>query len=186
MRPKVIIISGPIACGKSELSRSLRDRFGIPIVKTSDLIKERLGKTELDRKSLQRAGNKLDRDTDYAWVAEQLVFLLRRENIDGTVVIDGVRKQEQIEALQSSFGHRHTRHVHLDASVQVRRERFNKRNRTSDQGISFDDICNNLSERTVLELGKIADIVVDTDKSSESGIFSQIAARLNFVSRTAD
>ena len=186
MRPRIIIVSGPIACGKSDLSWSLSQGFCFPIIKTSYLIKERLGKPELDRKGLQNAGNRLDRETEFAWVAEGLVLHLRRHGIEGTVIVDGVRKQEQVEQLQSSFGHRHTRHVHLHASVDVRRERYNRRARDADKCFKFDDICNNQSEREVLKLGEIADIVMDTDRFTQAGILSQVAARLNLVSRTAD
>ena len=186
MRPRIIIVSGPIACGKSDLSRSLSEGFGFPIIKTSDLIKERLGKPELKRKGLQSAGNKLDRQTECSWVAEELVLHLRRHGIEGTVIVDGIRKQAQIERLQGSFGHRHIRHVHLHASVDVRRERFNSRARDADRGVKFDDVRNDRSERDVLRLGDISDIVVDTDKYTQAGILSQVVARLHLVSRTAD
>ena len=186
MLPRIIIVSGAIACGKSDLSRSLSDGFGFPVIGTSDLIKERLGKPELDLKGLQRAGNRLDRETGSAWIAEMVAMRLRPDGIEGTVIVDGVRKRAQVERLQDSFGHRHTRHVHLQASVEVRRERFNSRARDADNGFKFDDVGSDRSEREVLKLGDIADIVVDTDKCTQAGIFSQVAARLHLVSRTAD
>ena len=186
MRPKVIIVSGPIACGKSDLSWSLSEGFGFPVIRTSDLIKERLGKPKLDVKGLQNAGNRLDRKTGSAWVAEMVALRLRRDGTEGTVIVEGVRKRAQIEQLQESFGHRHTRHVHLHASADIRRERFNGRTKDADKGVRFDDVRNDRSEQEVLELGDIADIVVDTDRYTQAGVFSQVAARLQLVSRTAD
>lgn len=186
MRPKVIIISGPIACGKSDLSRALHEKFDFPVIKTSDLIRERLGKDSLDRKALQRAGNRFDRETNFAWVAEGLALTIRRERIPDTVIIDGVRKRGQVEELQRSFGHRHVRHVHLQASAEVRKERYENRRRSTDIGIDFERICNNQSEREVVKLIQIADIVVDTDRYTQTGIFSHVVSRLSLVSRTAD
>jgi len=186
VRPKVIIISGPIACGKSALSRLLCEGFGVPIIKTSDLIKRRLHKTGLDRKGLQNAGNRLDRQTQCAWVAEELALHRRRHGIAGPVIVDGVRKRGQVRQLQSSFGHRYTRHIHLQASVDVRRKRFAERARDADKGIRFDDVCNDRSEREVLKLGEIADVVVETDRYPQDGILSQVAVPLHLVSRTAN
>lgn len=186
MRPKIIIISGPIACGKSELSQSLNEKYDFPVIKTSDLIKSRLGKSNLDRKALQNAGNRFDRETNFGWVAEELVLKIRRERIVETIIVDGVRKKEQVFSLQKSFGHRHVRHVHLQASLEVRKERFESRARSSDASARFEDICNNLSEREVMKLVHVADVVVDTDRYSQAGIFSHVASRLKLVSRTAD
>lgn len=186
MHPKVIIISGPIASGKSNLSSQLSDKFGFATVRTSDLIKEHLNDIAPDLKKLQNAGNKLDQETDFAWIAEMVSIRFRQEDTQGTIIIDGVRKRPQIERLQRSFGHRYIRHVHLTASVDICKKRFVERSRESDIGFKFDQICKNRSEQEAIKLGDVADIVVDTDKYTETGIFSLVTARLNLLSRTAD
>jgi adenylosuccinate synthase len=186
MRPKIIVISGQIACGKSDLSHALHEKFGFPLVRTSELIKERLGKGNPNRKVLQSAGNRLDRETSFSWVADDLALKIRRERIDETIILDGIRKKGQIEQLQRSFGHRHVRHVHLQASFEVRRDRFESRGHSTDGGIGFAEICNNLSEREVLKLKDVADIFVDTDRYTQVGIFNHVSSRLKLVSRTAD
>ncbi|MFC7049589.1 adenylosuccinate synthetase [Emcibacter nanhaiensis] len=183
---KLIIISGEIACGKSQLAKDLRDATGFPVVKTSDLILQQKPRTKKERTALQRAGNKLDNETGFAWIADAVGRLRRKPEYDLPIILDGVRKQGQIEALQKSFGHRHLKHVHLRADFQVRKERFVSRERDTDRGVDFDRISRNTSEKGVSKLEHVADIVVDTDRFTGNGVFSHVYSRLNLVSRSSD
>lgn len=186
MTLKLIIISGGIACGKSELSSGLESAFGLRVIKTLDLILQRNSNIKRERASLQRAGNRLDRDTNFEWIAEEIGRISRKTEFEFPIVLDGVRKQPQIEALQNSFGHRHVRHVHLQANRDVRKTRFQSRNRDSDSKADFDQISKNSSEREALKLGEVADIVVDTDRFTKDGVFSHVCSRLNLVSRSSN
>lgn len=186
MTLKVIIISGGVASGKSELSRGLSVSYGYRLIKTSDLIRRLRPNVPPTRRAFQRAGNQLDNKTDHEWIAQELALELRGRTSDDPIVLDGVRKLKQIEAIQRSVGHRHVRHVHLFADEVICKQRYQTRGRRSDADISYDEVVKNQSERAVRKLTSIADIVVDTARFTIDDVLSHVSSRLNLTSRTSD
>lgn len=117
--PLIVVLSGPIAVGKSTLSAALVERFGFYCVKTRSLLKQLAndrGSDQLTRAELQHGGADLDKRTDGKWIADalkQIAFVPRNEYRDALWVIDSVRTAEQITHLRR-LGVK-TVHVHLDA-----------------------------------------------------------------------
>jgi len=57
----IVLLSGPIAAGKTTLCEELVDRFGFYVCKTRELIHTQLKDVPAERGALQKAGEKLDK-----------------------------------------------------------------------------------------------------------------------------
>lgn len=178
MKPKAIVLSGKVCAGKSTLASHLRTRAGAVLVKSKELIFERLPRTTQTRRPAQLAGQKLDRETGGRWLAEALNE--RVMNVDSgkpieLVVIDSVRIAEQVHYLRQS-GWAVT-HVHLEASDAALAKRYATRPKSGELG-SYADLAKNWTERHVNSLAKLADVVIDTDRCNADDVFARVLARL--------
>ncbi|HBK15855.1 MAG TPA: adenylosuccinate synthase, partial [Erythrobacter sp.] len=64
----LIVLSGPIGVGKSSFFEAL-ETFGAERISTRSYILDTTG-CENERRALQDAGDRLDRETDVGWVAD--------------------------------------------------------------------------------------------------------------------
>ena len=97
MAKRIIVLSGPVASGKTTLSDALVERYEFTLQKTRDLIRV-AQKTELERGALQLGGDVLDRKTQGRWVADALFRTLLDLPTDVTILVDSVRIEAQVKA----------------------------------------------------------------------------------------
>jgi adenylosuccinate synthase len=180
----ILILSGPIASGKSNLSRDLSERFGFAVLKTNELLKELAqSESEETRKSLQTFGRALDLSTNGAWVRDGLIKFAENLPDDAKVIVDSARIAEQIEAIRSAFGLR-VLHVHLTAPPEILERRFNKRKKKRfKENLSYAQVKKDPTERQVETLRAIADVVIDTKRSSEQDVVVRVASHLGLFGR---
>ena len=187
MTIKLVVISGGMASGKSVLAERLRLDFSCRVVKTSELIRRHQSRqAKGNRRSLQRKGNQLDRETNFAWVADEVARTIRPGDGDLPVVLEGVRKPQQIDRILSQIGHRYVRHVHLSVDPATQKERFLASKLEKDGNLAFEDAINDASEREVAKLADRADIVIQTERHTQEDVFCRVSARLNLQSRSSD
>ena len=111
---RVIALSGPVSSGKSTLATSLADWSPkIRIFKTHEMIRHRLG-PKPERRTLQEAGELLDKRTGGDWVAQDLAKKTLDLPDDASAVVDSIRITDQVAELRKVFGSR-VIHVHLTA-----------------------------------------------------------------------
>ena len=102
------------------------------------------------------------------------------------MVLEGVRKPQQIDRILNRIGHRYVRHVHLSVDPVTQKTRFQASKRVRDSGLSFEDAINDPSEREVEKLADKADMVIRTERHTEAVVFCRVSARLNLQSRSSD
>lgn len=184
-----MLISGPICSGKSALVRLLKDRHGAKIIETRELILKKAPRTKRERKALQLAGQRLDNADGGAWVGEAL-----RRAIDayatsqtpkGLYVVDSVRILGQINAIRRAYG-AEVHHIHLTATDEELRKRYEARSREDDEAVSYDKLKRNRTERDIGKLAEVADIVVSTDRCSAEAVLVRATALLNLYPRSND
>ena len=176
-----------MASGKSVLADRLSTEFGCDVVKTSEIIRSHQSKrVKGDRPSLQRKGNELDRKTDFGWIADHVARSIRPGDGDSPVVLEGVRKPQQIDRILSRIGHRHVRHVHLSVDRATQKERFEASKCDKDADLPFETAIKDASERQVGKLAAKADIVIPTERHTQADVFYRVSARLNLQSRSSD
>src|SRR5437879_5360330 len=95
---KIVLVSGHICSGKSNLAGKLSGRFGFHIIKTSDIVREMAIREGLptDRESLQNLGDRLDIETEGRWVLEGMERLVSKQPATN-VIVDAVRISAQVE-----------------------------------------------------------------------------------------
>ena len=184
MAKRIIVLSGPVASGKTTLGDTLVERYGFELQKTRDLIQV-LQKTRLERTALQRGGDTLDRKTKGRWVADALGRKLLDLPTNATIVVDSVRIQAQVAAIRRAFG-RHVTHVHLTAPHRELAHRYRRRKPHLRELSSYEEVCANDTERNVDNLKEIADVVVDTHRSTAEQVLVRVAASLGLYGRSYD
>src|SRR5437588_11825772 len=115
MASRIILLSGPIASGKTKLGDTLVARYGFTYLKTRQVISMMLG-TQPERRALQKAGEELDRKTKGTWVVKALTREASRLPEKAVILVDAVRTEAQVEAIREAFGPR-VAHVHLTAPL---------------------------------------------------------------------
>ncbi len=181
MVDRIVVISGAVVSGKSELARALCRRFNGEHYSTRELLMRRHRGRD-DRRDLQKLGEKLDRDTGGSWVRDDLsreIWALEGRDL---AVVDAVRTRDQIEHLRRSFARRVV-HVHVTASEQTLRKRYEQRlrRRRTAELPSYDDVRANATEAKVEELARDADVVINSDRSTEADVLVRVARALKLL-----
>lgn len=89
---RVIVLSGPVASGKSSLAQTLVDRYErMTLIKTHELIRAEIEKTPLERTALQQAGERLDKRTKGRWVAHAVGRAVVDLAEDAVAIVDSCR-----------------------------------------------------------------------------------------------
>jgi adenylosuccinate synthase len=185
MPKQVVLLSGSVASGKTTLAQALVEKHSFHPFKTRQLI-ESVKETKNERRALQRAGDTLDRETGGQWIAQAVAkeTLGLPEDVD--IVIDAVRIKPQIDAIRRAFGARVV-HIHLTASEKVLQERYeNNSGRAVQELRSYAEVRKNKTERLVESLAEVADIVVDTERSTQADVLVRVASRLGLYGRSVD
>jgi adenylosuccinate synthase len=180
---KVVILSGRVASGKSTLARRLAEFFSARVIKTKDLITELEASAKLERTSLQKHGEILDRRTNGAWVCNALVPLARDLSAGAIFVVDSARIKLQIDAIRQAFGARVT-HVHVEAPLEVLAARYKRKQGQEVKELeSYEAVARDPVESKVDELRGVADVVIDTHRSTESDVLVRVASHLGLYGR---
>ncbi len=184
---RIVLLSGPICSGKSALVRLLKERHSAKIIKTRELILSMAPKTKPERKALQRAGQKLDREDGGEWVGRALQRTVdiygKGQTPTGLFVVDSVRILGQIEAIRRAYG-AEVHHIHLTATEEELRKRYSERSRSDDEAVPYDELKRNRTERDIENLADFADIVVSTDRCSEEAVLVRATALLDLYPRS--
>jgi len=179
----VVLISGPVASGKSRLAAALVNRFGMHLIKTRRLLEQAIPRAIGDRARLQRAGDRLDRQSEGRWVVDALSKAMLAMQTQRNVVVDCVRTTQQIESIRSGFG-RSVAHVHVTAPLEVLARRYEQRRNAMRELESYERLRRNRTERSVDELARVADIVIDTNRTPEADVVTRVAAHLGLYGRS--
>ena len=173
---RIVVLSGPIASGKSRVAEWLRTAHGFSVFKSREILAAQIGKSEIDRAGLQRAGEALDRRTKGRWVADE-VLRQRAHGVKGDLVVDAARIELQIEALRKAFG-RGVIHVHVTASDRELASRYAKRKQKFKELNSYSKVRESETEARVHELANVADVIIDTDRCDLDDVYARVGAHL--------
>jgi adenylosuccinate synthase len=183
---RIVVLSGPVSAGKSTIANLLRERYGAQVVRTRDFIKDRSPRVKDERRSLQRAGEKLDRADNGAWVREGLVRVIEGAQTGavptGLFVVDSVRIPGQIEAIRQAYGPV-VHHVHLYAADDELRSRYQQKGQRTRELPDYREVQRNKTERAIVGLADLADLVVATDRCLPAAVLVRATALLGLYSR---
>ena len=171
---QIVLLSGPVASGKSTLARTLQAHLGAMVVGTRHMLSRNLRRSgDVNRQDLQAEGERLDRLTGGVWLRDELEYLLSEGTNEPMVVVDAVRTLNQVQSIRERHGHQ-VAHVHLTAPKALLDARYIGRDiidRRSDV-IGYDEVRQNSTERDVNRLLPIANLVVDTAFNDTESTFA--------------
>ena len=176
---RIILLSGPVASGKSMLAGRLSDRFEMKLLRTSDVLRSLMAEAEnISRTTLQDLGDELDSRTRGTWVLESLRQMLGKES-STDVIVDSVKIEEQIDAIRDAYGSSVT-HIHMTAPLEVLESRYESRESSPPQAghLSYHDVRLNQTEKSVGDLSDIADVVIDSNRCTEEDVLVRVASHL--------
>ncbi len=178
----ILVVSGPVASGKSTLVRKIQEAYGAVVFATRDWLTQSLtasGVTTTDRRALQAEGEKYDVLTKGQWVRDGLINALKSNTAATLVVLDSVRTKDQVTVLRD-MEETQVLHVHVTAPLAVLSARYEERRKArADELPSYHEVHANPTESQVDSLREIADLVVDTSLESPEDCLKKVADLLS-------
>lgn len=168
---KLVVLSGPVAVGKTSFGNALQTRFAIEKISTRRYIVAHTGCAE-ERAALQTAGDDLDRKTGGKWVADAVSEQSAGVSEETVLLVDSARIAAQVEKLRERFGRDSVRHVHLTAPDDVLEARYLARPAAVREFATYAEVKRSPTEAAIGSLEHIADVIVDTSTGTSS---SQVA-----------
>jgi len=182
---KVVLISGRICTGKSELANRLQDEFGYHVIHTSLTLKRVAGERRLsdDRLTLQALGDTLDKETDHRWVLKEFQERVASIPVGAPVVIDNIRTSQQLDHFRTSR-ELTVVHVHLYAPLEELERRFRERalERPAETASSYSEADILKKDRDVDHFKMDADVRINTGRTDTADNLVRVAARLGLYS----
>lgn len=184
MLKKIILLSGPVAVGKTSIAESLEREYGFKRIKSSQyLINEAssLG-IEVNRLNLQNLGDQFDEETDFLWVVNKVTLpIIESIPNQNLWLFDSVRKQRQVEHFKLNLPPEYKiYHIHITASEETIRNRFFSRDPSLPQ-TSYTDTINHPNEISARNLIAIADHAIKVDEKSSDRVLCEISQFLELA-----
>lgn len=183
---RIVLVSGHLCTGKSGLAKALEREFGYYVVKSSQMLREIAVQREspLDRVSLQRLGDAMDKETGGKWLYDSVMSHLEQVSVHDRVVLDNVRTKEQMEHFRTAPDLVAT-HVHLyvlDKAELERRWKKRTKDRDSEVESSYPEADLVKDEEDIQHFKKDADVRIETSKSDTADTLVRVAGRLGLYS----
>lgn len=173
---RILLLSGAVGAGKSSIAQYLKVTYKFGSISSSRYLREQLKLEcrEPTRLNLQQFSDQLDKSTDYYWVVDHLITRISDSPNITYWLLDGVRKYRQVEHFKRRFPGQ-IKHVHLTAAESTLEYRFNNRDQPPFES-TYQDAISHPNEQAARSLIKVADLIVDTERSLIEEIGQRIAA----------
>lgn len=175
----IVLLSGPVAVGKTSLREELERRFQFRAIRSSGYLTalaEVRGILD-NRTALQDLGDSLDAQTDFKWLVEDVASVAIRATPEVTRwLVDAVRKERQIEHFRSAFPKK-VAHVHLTAPEDILMARYAKRIAPAGSivpVVPYSVAVAHPNEQAARGLKGVADVVLDTSQFSPAELADTI------------
>ncbi|SFT97582.1 adenylosuccinate synthetase [Paraburkholderia aspalathi] len=175
MKPRVIMLSGRPASGKSALAMLLSEKLSAEVLDAYAVLHAQAPSTEQSSEQMRRLLARTERATGGRWLANAFAESRQRET-PPLWVIDSVQTVEQIHFLRLSGWV--VTHVHLNASDSASAARTAAPGSVTNVSQSSVSLSAGLSAKHIRALEAIADVVIDTDRCNANDVYARVAARL--------
>lgn len=175
---ELVLLAGEIAAGKSTIASFLSAETGCGIVHVRDALRKTVGLETMNRTALQQAGADLDLATSGHWLLD---YLVERTSAGGRWVVDSVRTPRQTRVVLGNIPG--SKLVYIVASPEARRQRYSTGRETDPmkRASPLDRAMDHPTERAVRKLRQMADLVVQSDKTTASDLSRVIQTWLGWA-----
>jgi AAA domain len=168
MKKALLLLSGPIAVGKTAVRDELVANHGFDYVRSGGYLTEMANKRSLvvGRTSLQDLGDQLDLETEFHWLLDDVIVPALNEKFEvDRWIVDAVRKPEQVKHIRQMVGGPVVLHIHLTAPDPVLERRYEARRAMPQKvdSIPYHVAIKYPNETISRSLYEIADEVYDTE-----------------------
>jgi adenylosuccinate synthase len=176
----LLLLSGPIAVGKTAIRQSLVAKHGFDYVRSGQYLAEMADRRSLDAKrvSLQDLGDELDLQTDFRWLLDDVAIPGFRDKPQvNRWIIDAVRKPRQVTHVRGMDQCPLVLHAHLIAPEETLEKRYEERRAKQANPLDVSPYAiaiDHPNERSSRELISIADAIYDTSLMGSDQISEQI------------
>lgn len=172
----VLALCGPIASGKTTLADAIHSNFGTPVISTKKVINKMFG--DGDRVSMQNKGAELDESTRGTWIVNE-VRDISAETRSPVVIVDSIRTDYQISALNNAFGKNCVK-VFVTANDGILCDRFTSRDADHDK-LGYANAKKHYIEKAIYGLIPHVNLVVDSGSVRFDDYYRQVAGRLGLT-----
>lgn len=182
----IFLISGALAVGKSSIAAELVKVHGFQRIRSGAYLQALAQETGADqsRNGLQNLGDRLDTETDYRWLIDNVATPAILNNREVKFwLLDSVRKARQVEHFKEKFGTA-VRHIHFNASDQVCRVRYNERLKAGGEYLGntpYDEAIRHPNEVASRNLIILADNVFEVVEKTPNEIGREVMEKLTGV-----
>lgn len=154
---KIVGISGPIASGKTTLSRHIAEN-GYTYTRFSQVLEKLINeqKVKPSRSTLQEIGLKINKEKGQRWLGKQVLNILTDKRCG---VIDGLRFLEDHALMVETYGPAFF-HIHLTSSFSERKNRVES---NSKEDVPLEESSSNPVENEIKQMANVADITIEND-----------------------
>jgi len=181
----LILLSGPIASGKTSIAEYLAKDFGFNRIRTGQFLasQAQLRGLSTDRIVLQSLGDQLDAETGGHWAVKIAEEQSAKAPTKKFWLLDSVRRDFQVRCFREKFNSA-VIHFHITAPRDVLRMRFVQRVASGGEyspHTSYAEAAASATELQVSSLEDIADHVFDTSAEQAAEIARKIAATAHSI-----
>lgn len=176
---RLLLLSGPIAVGKSAVAKMLVERHNFRKLGTGQYLKElaeRQGRGS-SRAELQALGDELVVSTNYRWLIDEIVEVQTAAAPEQEAwLLDSVRKRHQVINFKEIYG-RLAFHVYLKAPEEILQQRYEARIARGGEytgNTPYNEARNHANEVESRSLIGIADFVVDLSNKPPEEVAAEI------------
>jgi len=159
---RMVLLSGAMGAGKTLVASLLEADHGFRRLSTSGYLRaygQGFGPTG-ERLQLQDLGDRLDIETDYRWVVDEVALpAFSSFPMGQRWLLDAARKPQQVAHFRATLGDA-VYHIHLTAPEAVLRKRYEQR--LTSQDTPYTTAVAHPNEVAARGLEGIADVVIDT------------------------
>lgn len=178
MPKTILLLSGPIASGKSTLCRGLEERLDAATLSSRQLLAAAVGRSS--RGELQAAGERIENETGGAWLADALTEAILDLGAD-VIIVDAVRTSASIGHIRRAHRSMVT-HIHLTAPTPVLIRRYFERGHAQGREMpSYTMAREHPIESETDNLSHIADFTVDTGALDAAAVVARVMRYLGNV-----
>lgn len=176
----ILLLSGPIAVGKTSVAELLVVQHGFERIRSGIFLQSKAQELGLpqDRTILQELGDKLDNQTDYKWIVDEIAIpAVQNKPTQRRWLIDSVRKTRQVENFRSAFSGSVV-HIHLVADESTLKQRYITRVAAGEDylgNIPYEKAIEHPNEIASREMQNFADLVVNIESKSLQKVVDEMA-----------